>query len=65
MRIARIASCICALAFVLMNSAGIVAHADAPPSASAAELKDAASEGAYHSYSRQWRSRRLAHRHHQ
>ena len=42
MRIARIASCICALAVVLMAGAGIVARADAAPSASAAELKDAA-----------------------
>ena len=42
MRIARIASCICALAFVLMACAGIVARADAPPSASASELKSAA-----------------------
>lgn len=42
MRIARIASCICALAFVLTSGAGIVARADAAPSASAAELKDAA-----------------------
>ena len=41
MRIARISSCICALAFVLVASAGIVARADAPP-ASAAELKTAA-----------------------
>ncbi|HUV68251.1 MAG TPA: ammonium transporter [Terracidiphilus sp.] len=41
MRIARIASCICALAFVLSAGAGIVARADAPPSASAAELKGA------------------------
>jgi ammonium transporter, Amt family len=40
MRIARIASCICALAFVLSAGAGIVARADAP-SASAAELKAA------------------------
>ncbi|MGA8087239.1 MAG: ammonium transporter [Terracidiphilus sp.] len=44
MRIARIASCISALAFVLTVSAGIVARADAPPSASAAELKDAAAK---------------------
>jgi Amt family ammonium transporter len=42
MRIARIASCICALAFVLASSVGIVARADAAPSASAAELKDTA-----------------------
>ena len=41
MRIARIASCICALVFVLATSVGIVARADAAPSASAAELKDA------------------------
>ncbi|HWG19759.1 MAG TPA: ammonium transporter [Terracidiphilus sp.] len=44
MRIARIASCICALALVLPAGAGIVARADAPPSASAAELKDAAAK---------------------
>jgi ammonium transporter, Amt family len=42
MRIARFASCICAIAIVLMAGAGIVARADAAPSASAAELKDAA-----------------------
>ncbi|HWA95898.1 MAG TPA: ammonium transporter [Terracidiphilus sp.] len=41
MRIARIASCICALAFVLSAGAGIVAPAHAQ-SASAAELKTAA-----------------------
>jgi Amt family ammonium transporter len=41
MRIVRIASSICALAFVLTSGLGIVARADAPPSASAAELKDA------------------------
>ena len=40
MRIARIASCICALAFVLASSVGIVARAHAAPLASAAELKD-------------------------
>src|SRR5246500_2911406 len=44
MRIARIASCICTLAVVLTACAGIVARADAPPSASAAELKDALSK---------------------
>jgi ammonium transporter, Amt family len=44
MRIARFATCICALAFVLVACAGVVARADAPPSASAAELKDAASK---------------------
>src|SRR6201984_2749929 len=44
MRIARIASCICTLAVVLTACAGIVARADAPPSASAAELKDAVSK---------------------
>ena len=42
MRIVRIASCICTLAFLLTACAGIVARADAAPSASAAELKDAA-----------------------
>ena len=42
MRIARLASCICALAFVLSAGAGIVARADAPSSASATELKAAA-----------------------
>lgn len=41
MRIARFASCICALAFVLSAGAGVVARADAP-SATTAELKDAA-----------------------
>jgi ammonium transporter, Amt family len=44
MRIARIASGICALALLLSSGAGIVARADAAPSASAAELKDAASK---------------------
>jgi Amt family ammonium transporter len=44
MRIARITSWICAFAFVLTVSAGIVARADAAPSASTAELKDAASK---------------------
>lgn len=44
MKIVRIASSICALAFVLTSGVGIVARADAPPSASAAELKDAASK---------------------
>jgi ammonium transporter, Amt family len=43
MRIARIASYI-ALGFVLATGAGIVARADAAPSASAAELKDAVSK---------------------
>ena len=42
MRIVRKASGICALAFVLAAGVGVVARADAPPSASAAELKDAA-----------------------
>ncbi len=42
MRIARIASCICTLALVFAAGAGIVARADAAPSASAAELKDTA-----------------------
>lgn len=41
MRTARFASCICALAIVLSAGAGIVASANAAPSASAAELKDA------------------------
>jgi Amt family ammonium transporter len=44
MRIARFASCICALSFVLTAGAGIVARADAAPSASAAELKDTAAK---------------------
>jgi ammonium transporter, Amt family len=44
MRIARIASCICTLSFLLTACAGIVARADAAPSASAAELKDTASK---------------------
>jgi ammonium transporter, Amt family len=42
MRRFRFTSCICALAVVLMACAGVVARADAAPSASAAELKDAA-----------------------
>jgi ammonium transporter, Amt family len=41
MRIVRIASCICALTFML-GAVGVVARADTAPSASAAELKDAA-----------------------
>lgn len=44
MRIARKASYICALGLILAAGAGIVARADAPVSASAAELKDAASK---------------------
>jgi len=44
MRIARFASGICALALVLSSGAGIVVRAEAAPSASAAELKDAASK---------------------
>jgi ammonium transporter, Amt family len=44
MRIARIASYICTLSFLLTACAGIVARADAAPSASAAELKDTASK---------------------
>jgi ammonium transporter, Amt family len=44
MRIARFSSCICALALVLVAGAGIVARADAPPSAATAELKDAAAK---------------------
>jgi len=39
MRIARLASCICAIAFALNAGAGIVARADAPASATATELK--------------------------
>ena len=42
MRIVRIASCICTLALLLTACAGIVARADAAPSASAGELKDTA-----------------------
>ncbi len=44
MRTVRIASCICTLALSLTACAGIVARADAAPSASAAELKDAAAK---------------------
>jgi Amt family ammonium transporter len=44
MKIFRIASATCALAFLLAAGAGPVARADAAPSASAAELKDAASK---------------------
>ncbi len=44
MRIVRITSCICTLAFLLTACAGIVARADAAPSASASELKDAVSK---------------------
>jgi Amt family ammonium transporter len=44
MRIVRIVSCICTLALLLTACAGIVARADAAPSASAAELKDTASK---------------------
>src|ERR1700758_4198745 len=44
MRIVRIASCICTLGFLLTACAGIVAHADAAPSASTTELKDAAAK---------------------
>jgi Amt family ammonium transporter len=44
MRIVRIASCICTLAFLLTACAGIVARADAAPSASTGELKDTASK---------------------
>jgi Amt family ammonium transporter len=42
MRNARFAFCICAIAVVLLAGARVVARADAAPSASAAELKDAA-----------------------
>jgi len=42
MRIVRTASCICTLALLLTACAGIVARADAAPSASAGELKDTA-----------------------
>jgi Amt family ammonium transporter len=41
MRIARLTTWTCALALLLMAGAAIVARADAAPSASAAELKDA------------------------
>jgi Amt family ammonium transporter len=44
MRIARYTTWICALAVVLMAGAVTVARADASPSASAAELKDAAAK---------------------
>jgi ammonium transporter, Amt family len=44
MKIFRIASATCALSFLLTAGAGTVARADAAPSASAAELKDAASK---------------------
>lgn len=44
MRSARLASCMCALALLLPSMAGIVARAEAAPSASAAELKDAAAK---------------------
>lgn len=44
MKIIRKASATCALAFLLAAGAGVVARADAAPSASAAELKDAASK---------------------
>jgi len=44
MRIFRMASAACALAILLLAGASAVAHADAAPSASAAELKDAASK---------------------
>ncbi len=44
MRNARFAFCICAIAVVLLSGARVVAYADATPSASAAELKDAASK---------------------
>ena len=42
MRNARFTFCICAIAMVLLAGARVVARADAAPSASAAELKDAA-----------------------
>ena len=42
MRNARFAFCICAIAVVLLAGARVVARADAAPSASAVELKDAA-----------------------
>jgi Amt family ammonium transporter len=44
MKIIRMASATCALAVLLLTGAGTVARADAAPSASAAELKDAASK---------------------
>jgi ammonium transporter, Amt family len=40
----RLISCLCALAVVLMASAGIVARADTAPSASATELKETAAK---------------------
>ena len=65
MRIARFATWTCALAVVLMAGAATVARADAAPSASAAELKDALCKGAHHRNPGQWRSRRRAHRYRQ
>lgn len=44
MKSARLASCMCALALMLPSFAGIVAQAQAAPSASAAELKAAAAK---------------------
>jgi ammonium transporter, Amt family len=44
MKIFRMASATCALAILILAGAGTVARADAAPSASAAELKDAASK---------------------
>jgi ammonium transporter, Amt family len=42
MRNARFAFCICAIVMVMLAGARVVAHADTAPSASSAELKDAA-----------------------
>jgi ammonium transporter, Amt family len=44
MKSVRLASCMCALALLAPSFAGIVARAEAAPSASAAELKDAAAK---------------------
>ena len=44
MRILRITSRVCALALVLAAGVGVVARADAPPSPTTAELKDAAAK---------------------
>ena len=65
MRIARFAAWTCALAVVLMAGAATVARADAAPSASAAELKDALCNGAHHRNPGEWRSRRHAYRYRQ
>ena len=44
MKSARLASCMCALALLLPSLSGIMARAEAAPSTSAAELKDAAAK---------------------